>query len=117
MAKQGSTHDLSILFASGRVVTIAETLLRTKVAGVLLPEQQRHQKGLSPVEELTSESEVRNLLHRIAQTSIESTALRAQSKQMDRQLKTLHTALELLRIVETQSSSDLLVIMVIAIAF
>ncbi|CAI5725668.1 unnamed protein product [Peronospora effusa] len=97
-----STHDMSILFASGRVITIAETSLRAKIASVLLPEQQNLQKEQPSAEVPTSESHVRNLLHRIAHTSIESTALRTQSKQIDRQLKTLHSALELLQIVETQ---------------
>lgn len=103
-----STQDISILFVSGRVITIAETLFRAKVASVLLPEQQRQQKGSSLVEEPLGESQVRNLLHRIGETSIESTALRAQSKQIDRQLKMLHSALELLRLIEAQGLSDLL---------
>ncbi|CAI5747374.1 unnamed protein product [Peronospora destructor] len=97
-----STHDMSILFVSGRATTISETLLRAKIASVLLHEQQNHQKEQSCAELPTSESHVRNLLHRIAQTSIESTALRTQSKQIDRQFKMLHSALELLQIVETQ---------------
>ncbi|RQM11146.1 hypothetical protein DD237_008178 [Peronospora effusa] len=85
--------NMSILLVSGRVTTIAKTSLRAKIASVLLPEQQNHQKEQPSTEVPTCKSCVRNLLHRIAKTSIESTALRTQSKHIDRQLKTLFSAL------------------------
>ncbi|CAH0477409.1 unnamed protein product [Peronospora belbahrii] len=103
LATHDSTHDMSMLFASGRVITITESLLRAKVSSVLLPDdKQRPENGLSSVQEPMSDSHIRNLLHRIAQTSTESTALRTQSKQLDCQLKMLHSAFELLQIVKAK---------------
>ncbi|ETO66396.1 hypothetical protein F444_16433, partial [Phytophthora nicotianae P1976] len=101
LATHGSEGGLSILFASGRITTINSTALHTMVTSVLplSGQQQNHKCGKSS--ELGSESRVRNLLHRIAEISSESTNLRTKSKQMDFQLKTLHSALETLRLVET----------------
>ncbi|KAG4063924.1 hypothetical protein JG687_00000075 [Phytophthora cactorum] len=101
LATHGSEGGLSILFASGQFTTIDKAALHTMVTSVLpLPGQQRRRKEQSPTRESASESRVRNLLHRIAQISSESTALRTKSKQMDLQLKTLHSALEMLRLVD-----------------
>ncbi|KAG7381167.1 hypothetical protein PHYPSEUDO_006343 [Phytophthora pseudosyringae] len=101
LASHGHARGMSILFTSGRITTIDETALCTMVTSVLpLPGRDRGQGGQSSTGEPASESRVRNLLHRIAQISTESTALRVQSKQMDYQLKTLHSALEILRVVE-----------------
>lgn len=97
-----NTQGILILFASGRLAAIDEAAFRTMVTSVLpLPKQSGNQNCQGISSKTTSESRVRNLLHRIAQISTESTALRAQSKQMDHQLKTLHSALEMLQAVES----------------
>ena len=98
----GIVQSMSILFVSGRVVTMDESSLCENISSVLPPlERLRSQKGLI---ESTSGSRVRHLLHRIAHTSTESSALRVRSSQIDNQLKTLHSALELLQLVKAQGA-------------
>ncbi|KAL3673639.1 hypothetical protein V7S43_001338 [Phytophthora oleae] len=101
-----AAHDgarwMSIVFASGRITTIDGSALRTMVTSVLPrsgPERGRAD-DLS-IEKPTQETRVRNLLQRIAQVSAKSSSLRAQSKETDFHLKSLHSALEILRQVET----------------
>ncbi|KAE9324474.1 hypothetical protein PF008_g17106 [Phytophthora fragariae] len=92
-------QGISILFSSGRIISVDEPALNAMVSAVLpkTPGDQRSSsKGEPP-----SEHRVRNLLHRIEQVSTESTVLRTQSKQMNHQLKALYSALEMLRVVET----------------
>ncbi|KAF4047235.1 hypothetical protein GN244_ATG00369 [Phytophthora infestans] len=103
LASHGSAGGLSILFASGRIATLDKTALHTTVASVLplLGQKPNSRCDEQPATgESASESRVRNILHRIAQISSQSNALRTKSKQMDFQLKTLYSALEMLRIIE-----------------
>ncbi|KAG1703119.1 hypothetical protein DVH05_008031 [Phytophthora capsici] len=94
-----ATHDeacwMSILYASGRITTVDESALRTVVASAL--PLSGHER---PIETPLQETRVRNILQRIAQISAKSSALHDQSKEMDYHLKSLHSALELLRQVE-----------------
>ncbi|KAL4152227.1 hypothetical protein PRNP1_009161 [Phytophthora ramorum] len=98
-----TTHaqGISILFASGRITAINEAALHEMA---MLP-PQRHPgnhvyPGLAGGEPLR-ESCVRNLLQQIAQVSDASATLRTQSRLMDHQLDTLHSALKMLRLVDT----------------
>ncbi|KAG6610132.1 uncharacterized protein IUM83_00424 [Phytophthora cinnamomi] len=99
LGKHDSGQGISILFSSGRIINIDKVALSAMVSAVLpkMPQNQRSSSAGEPWGELR----VRNLLHRIAEVSTESTALCSQSKQMDHQLKTLHSALEMLRVVKT----------------
>ncbi|KAE9045974.1 hypothetical protein PR001_g1831 [Phytophthora rubi] len=92
-------QGISILFSSGRIISVDEPALNAMVSAVL-PKTPGDQRSSSKGEP-SSEHRVRNLLHRIAQVSTESTVLRTQSKQMNHQLKALYSALEMLRVVET----------------
>ncbi|KAL4096052.1 hypothetical protein PRIC1_009417 [Phytophthora ramorum] len=100
-----TTHaqGISILFASGRITAINEAALH-EMETAMLP-LQRHPgnhvyPGLAGGEPLR-ESCVRNLLQQIAQISDASATLRTQSQLMDHQLDTLHSALKMLRLVDT----------------
>ncbi|KAE9094957.1 hypothetical protein PF010_g16893 [Phytophthora fragariae] len=92
-------QGISILFSSGRIISVDEPALNAMVSAVL-PKTPGDQRSSSKGEP-SSEHRVRNLLHRIEQVSTESTVLRTQSKQMNHQLKALYSALEMLRVVET----------------
>ncbi|GMF15849.1 unnamed protein product [Phytophthora fragariaefolia] len=71
-----------------------------------IPSNKGNQRPMCKEEPL-KEPRVRNLLNRIAQVSTEATALRTQSKKMDNQLKNLHSALEMLRLVQTAGKNDI----------
>ncbi|KAK1948319.1 hypothetical protein P3T76_000609 [Phytophthora citrophthora] len=96
LAIHDKARRISILFASGRITTVDKSALRTMVDSVLpLSGQER------PIENSMQETRVRNILQHIAQVSAKSSALRDHSKDMDYQLKSLHSALEILRQIET----------------
>jgi ribosomal protein L29 len=98
LAKHETSGSMSFLFTSGRVTTIDEATVYAMVNSVLPLSERLRTQGRQG--ESSNESRVRNHLQRIAQVTSESADLRSRSKQMDQQLKALHSALKMLRVVE-----------------
>ncbi|KAL8025773.1 hypothetical protein Plhal710r2_c002g0006811 [Plasmopara halstedii] len=102
LAIHGRNGGMSILFASGRTTHFDKKALNDLVTSILPCFEREHvpNRGhTAAVEKLSSESQIRELVHRIAQVTAESSDLRTKSKQMDVYLKALHSALEILRAV------------------
>ncbi|TYZ61716.1 hypothetical protein PybrP1_003868, partial [[Pythium] brassicae (nom. inval.)] len=97
IAVHEASQALSLVYMSGRVVSMSKDFAGHAIASVLPPPGATvaDETPSSPGRTMgdTSESRIKALLQRISQVSSSSAKLRAQSEQMDAHLRELHTAL------------------------